>query len=128
MIVGINLAANPLVDYRGNPTSEPLCARTTVEVGPEHVGQNAVILLIEAEPDSPVIVGVINPSGSRAKTCAFKADGETIVLTAEREIILECGEARITLTRAGKVLIQGAYIGSRASGVNRIKGGSVQIN
>ena len=32
------------------------------------------------------------------------------------------------LTRAGKVLIQGAYLLSRSTGVNRIKGGSVQIN
>ena len=30
--------------------------------------------------------------------------------------------------RAGKVLIRGAYLLSRSSGVNRIKGGSVQIN
>jgi hypothetical protein len=34
----------------------------------------------------------------------------------------------LTLTHAGKVLIRGAYVLSRSSGVNRIKGGSVQIN
>ena len=34
----------------------------------------------------------------------------------------------IMLTRAGKVLIRGAYLLSRSSGANRIKGGSVQIN
>ena len=37
-------------------------------------------------------------------------------------------EASITLTRAGKVLIQGSYVSSRSTGVNRIKGGSVQLN
>ena len=31
-------------------------------------------------------------------------------------------------TRAGKVLVRGAYVSSRSSGVQRIKGGSVQIN
>ena len=42
--------------------------------------------------------------------------------------MLRCGKASITLTREGKVLIKGAYLSSRSSGVNRIKGGSVQIN
>jgi hypothetical protein len=55
-------------------------------------------------------------------------DGEQLTLTAQREIVLRCGNASITLTRAGKILIQGTYLLSRSSGVNRIKGGSVQIN
>ena len=54
--------------------------------------------------------------------------GERLEFTAGREIVFRCGDASITLTKAGKVLIQGAYLLSRSSGVNRIKGGSVQIN
>jgi hypothetical protein len=54
--------------------------------------------------------------------------GREVVLTAENEIVLRCGEASITLTRAGKILLRGSYLLSRSSGVNRIKGGSVQIN
>ena len=50
------------------------------------------------------------------------------MLRAEREIVLECGDASITLTRAGKVLIRGHYILSRASGYNRIKGAAIDIN
>jgi hypothetical protein len=57
-----------------------------------------------------------------------RVDGHRVVLDAEQEIVLRCGKASITLTRAGKVLIRGAYLLSRSSGVNRIKGGSVQIN
>ena len=55
-------------------------------------------------------------------------DGERLVFTAKKEIVLRCGKASITLTRAGKILIRGAYLLSRSSGVNRIKGGSVKIN
>ena len=55
-------------------------------------------------------------------------DNERLVLTADKEIVLRCGKASITLTRAGKILIRGAYLLSRSSGVNRIKGGSVQLN
>ena len=49
-------------------------------------------------------------------------------ITAEKEIVLKCGKASITLTKAGKVIIRGTYLLNRSSGVNRIKGGSVQIN
>ena len=35
---------------------------------------------------------------------------------------------RYSKTKAGKVILGGAYVLSRSSGVNRIKGGSVQIN
>ena len=58
----------------------------------------------------------------------MQLDDQRLELRAEREIVLRCGKASITLTRAGKVIIQGAYLSSRSSGVNRIKGGSVQIN
>ncbi len=55
-------------------------------------------------------------------------DGRRTVITAGDEIVLRCGKSSITLTKAGKILIRGAYVSSRSSGVNRIKGGSVQIN
>jgi hypothetical protein len=53
---------------------------------------------------------------------------ERIELVAEREIVLRCGEASITLTRAGKIILRGTYVLSRSSGVNKIKGESIQIN
>ena len=55
-------------------------------------------------------------------------DGRRITFDAQEEVVLRCGKSSIILTRAGKVLIRGAYLLSRSSGVNRIKGGSVQIN
>jgi hypothetical protein len=58
----------------------------------------------------------------------IEVEGKRVVLSAADEIVLRCGKSSITLTRAGKVVIRGAYLLSRASGVNRIKGASVQIN
>ena len=46
-------------------------------------------------------------------------DDDRIELAADREIVLRCGKASITLTSAGKVIISGAYLLSRSSGVNR---------
>jgi hypothetical protein len=56
------------------------------------------------------------------------ADGERLLITARHQLVLRCGKAAITLTQAGKVLIEGTYLSSRSTGVNRIKGGSVQLN
>ena len=66
--------------------------------------------------------GVFRPDGE------VLCDGEKVEVNAERELVLRCGKASITLTRAGKILLRGAYVSTRATGVNRVQGGSVQIN
>ena len=53
---------------------------------------------------------------------------EELLINAARQITIRCGESSITLTAAGKIILRGKYIVSRSSGVQRIKGGSVQIN
>lgn len=58
----------------------------------------------------------------------IEVDRKRLVLDAEEEVVLRCGEASITLTSAGKVLIKGNYLASRSSGANSIKGSSVRIN
>ena len=55
-------------------------------------------------------------------------DGKRVTFDAREEIVLRCGKASIILTRAGKIIIRGAYLLNRSSGINRIKGGTVQIN
>lgn len=57
-----------------------------------------------------------------------RVDGHRVVIEGEREVVLKCGEASVTLTRDGKILLRGAYVETNARGVNRIKGGSVKIN
>lgn len=55
-------------------------------------------------------------------------DGKKVHIEAQEEIVFKCGESSITMTRAGKITIRGKYILNRSSGVNRILGGSVQVN
>jgi hypothetical protein len=59
---------------------------------------------------------------------AVQADGDRYEISAEREIVLRCGDSSITLTRAGKVIIKGNYILSRSTGYNKIKGAAIDIN
>jgi hypothetical protein len=55
-------------------------------------------------------------------------DGRRVVVEATREIVLRCGKASITLTRAGKIILRGTHVVSRSSGANRVQGSQVKIN
>jgi len=55
-------------------------------------------------------------------------DCQRVVVEAEKELELRCGEASVTLNAKGQILIKGTDVVSRAKRNQRIKGGSVQIN
>jgi Domain of unknown function (DUF6484) len=127
---GFDAEGRPLVDFPGNQAGAPLAALSTAAYGAEASGRQVALLFAEGDGARPVIVGLVRPTGDAPPAPSHVAalDGERLVLKAEQEIVLECGRASITLTRAGKVLIRGAYLSSRSSGVHRIKGASVDIN
>lgn len=83
--------------------------------------------LLAFDGERPIVVGLLAPSVSLEPRDAV-IDGKRVVLDAKDEIVLRCGEASITLRRNGRVVIRGAYVEARSKGVNRIRGGSVQIN
>jgi Domain of unknown function (DUF6484) len=127
---GFDAEGRPLVDYPGNVAGAPLPALTTALYAADAVGRQVALLFAEGDGTRPVIVGLVRPPGEPVPGGARLAelDGERLVLRAKQEIVLDCGRASITLTRAGKVLIRGTYLSSRSSGVHRIKGASVDIN
>lgn len=51
-----------------------------------------------------------------------------IKFNAEERIEFECGAGRIVMDKDGKIILRGKTITTRARGVNKVKGGSVQIN
>jgi hypothetical protein len=119
----------PLVDFPGNPTPRFLLARSTVPLNGAAPGKEVALMFVEGDLLRPVITGLLEaPPRADGRPALAELDGERFVFTADKEIVLRCGDASITLTKAGKVIIRGAYVLSRSSGVNRIKGGSVQIN
>jgi hypothetical protein len=125
--------ATPLVIYAGQPGTAALAARTVIDLHGEHIGRNVVLMFESGAGDRPIIMGCVRtdiawPLREHPGQVEVEADGERLVLTAKEQLVLRCGQASITLTKSGKVLIQGAHVLSRSSGVNRIKGGSVQIN
>ena len=123
----------PLVTYAGQPGSAALTARSVVDLYGPHVGRKVVLMFEGGDSRRPIVMGVLRegegwPLDKQPGQVEVDVDGERMLVTAKEQIILRCGKASITLTRAGKVLIKGSYLLSRSAGVNRIKGGSVQLN
>ncbi|MBT2971038.1 MAG: hypothetical protein B6D72_00965 [gamma proteobacterium symbiont of Ctena orbiculata] len=131
VLVGLNEQHQPLVAFPGNPRTDSAVAKSTIQFSAEDIGFEVALLFENGDPLLPMVIGRIqNPERAAEETAKASADvdGERLTLTADREIVLKCGKASITLTRSGKIILRGNYLLSRSSGVNRIKGGSVQIN
>lgn len=106
---------------------------------PQSLGREALLVFDGGDPERPIIVGLlaeplegliafeITGHQEDRPECAV-IDGKRLTLEAQEEIVLKCGEGSITLRKDGKIVIKGTHLLSRASGPNRIKGGSVQIN
>jgi len=125
---GFDESGGPLVNFPENHSSALVMARSTVPLSVGQVGCEVVLAFEHGDFGRPIILGCIQPLGEQEPSVEVKLDGEQLTFSADKEIVLCCGKSSITLTRAGKVLIRGTYLVSRSSGVNRIKGGSVQIN
>lgn len=132
-----------LVNYPENvqghlPARQTSSAREKLRKG-SPVGREVLLGFENSDPGRPVIIdtlySLLDDIAEQPDSVLVAhhpedvtLDSKRLVFDAEEEIVLRCGEASITLTRAGKVLIRGNYLLSRSSGANRIKGGSVQIN
>jgi hypothetical protein len=123
----------PLVAYPGQTGSAAVGARAVIDLHGAHIGRRVVLMFDGGDHARPIVMGVIRegvgcPLEEKPGTVEVDADGERLVVIAKERLVLRCGKASITLTKAGKVLIEGSYVSSRSTGVNRVKGGSVQLN
>src|SRR5688572_16391238 len=142
---------NVLVDYDCNPDPIPQTAVSTLAVTHQHVGRQVALLFASGNLRRPVIMGFIHnpldellehfiqnsvaqlePVANVAETVApadqiMRVDGRRVIVEGQDEVVLKCGEASITLSKSGKISLRGKYLISRASEVNRILGGSVQV-
>ncbi len=153
---GLDPLGQPLVELRGfNITPPRLTAKTTIDLQPGDAGREVVVMFINQDSTQPIITGLVrsplyniieageqaltslethepnfeeNGASSLTKDQQLTVDGKKVLIEGSEEVVLKCGASSITLTKAGKVLIRGTYLLNRSSGVNRIMGGSVQVN
>ena len=157
-LTGLDHQGKALVEFPGSINAKAIKAISTASISLQHTGRQVALLFENNDLEKPIIVGLIhnplqdildnfelgnkessnndtNNSDSEKQDNTLTTtvddmllDGERMVFEAKKEIVLKCGESSITLTKAGKILIKGKYLLNRSSGVNRIVGGSVQIN
>ena len=144
-----------LVDFVGNEGG-PVAARSLVVLDAEAARRAvadkvAVALVFEGgDVQRPLILGFVHtqcvrpltagaapPAGSPLSaevqlpstgTPEARLDGRSVVLEGQELVVLRCGEASLELHRDGRLIIHGVHVVTHAEGVNRIRGGSVQIN
>jgi hypothetical protein len=135
-LVEIGSDGRPVVDFPGN-AGGPLIAKTTVQVKsgelvPSSKPVNVLLAFEEGDAGRPVVIGIVRDAlvdkAEASRAVSATLDDKRLELTAEREIVLRCGQGSITLTADGRIVVKGTNLVSRASGTNRIKGASVAIN
>ena len=157
-ITSIDVLGQPMVDYPLNPEKGSLKAITTLALTSQQVSRQVALLFNQGDLSQPIVIGLIHsplqimldnfqqdqkvssetnisrPEDTQVelagnlKTDDICVDGKRITFEAQDEMVFKCGQSSITLTKEGKVLIRGKYLLNRSSGVNRIMGGSVQVN
>jgi hypothetical protein len=139
-IVSITDDGEPQVQL--DPAGPAVGARLAVAVTRDRIEtaiaqcHQTVVLFERGDRSRPIIVGFIetvqaSPIATPAEAVQVidaDVDGKRVRVTAQDEIVLQCGSASVTLRRNGRVLIRGTYVETRSDGTNRIKGGQVQIN
>lgn len=84
------------------------------------IGLRVALGFIDGDRGLPFVVGLLDPPPAETP--------EVLRLEGRKEVVIECGKAKIALRADGRIEIRGGYLISRATGPNKIKGGSVHIN
>jgi uncharacterized protein (DUF2345 family) len=97
------------------------------------VGRHVLVCFADRDRTRPVVIGVPQSqeemkAASEERRLDAIVDGERIVMTGKKEVVLRCGKASIALTADGKVVVRGAKIISTAEGLHRIRGATVEMN
>jgi hypothetical protein len=136
-LTGFDARGVPLVTGPFDARHGPWPARSLVALASSDVGRAVALMFEGGDPAKPLVIGLVQEPQPRSagpvqaaspSPVEVEIDGEKLVLTASRELVLRCGQASFVLTRAGKILIRGTYVLNRSTGVNRIQGGVVHIN
>ncbi len=91
------------------------------------VGDDILVHVGEGE-DRGVVLGRIGPSRAPASEHVPVEPPDELVLEARQSLTLRVGDGSITIREDGRILIKGKDLVSHAQRLNRLKGGTVQIN
>jgi hypothetical protein len=130
-VIGVDGNSRPVVAWTGGAAVAAL-AMWTAGAPPwtDCVGARVLATFLNGDETQPIVLGLLEPPPAAdygAEPRVGKAP-DTLRIAAGRELVIECGEAKISLRKDGRIEIRGTHLISRSSGPNKIKGGSVFIN
>jgi hypothetical protein len=131
-LVSIDADGQAFVDFPGNP-SGPIAARLAIsdlgmaELLDEPEAPEVLLVFEDNDRARPIIVGRVR---ERLPSAGIEIHlrGRRFTVETDEEVELRCGDAKLRITRDGKVVVLGNDVVSRARRGNRIKGGTVNIN
>lgn len=128
-VIGVDANGQPLVAWSGVTA---IAARAVWTPGAppwgDCIGARVLLTLVNGDETQPVVLGLLEPRAVSNNDRRADHIPETLRVEAGRELVIECGEAKISLRKDGRIEIRGTHLISRSSGPNKIKGGSVFIN
>lgn len=138
IVDGADAHGRPRISWHGGP-AQPVIAETVWM--PQQVdwnrcpGINVVIGFMGGNPARPMILGLLSapPEAVEPEREPEVSDQREVLprvvrIESSEEIVLECGKSKIMLRADGRITLLGGTLVSEATGTNRIRGGSVQIN
>jgi hypothetical protein len=117
------LADGVVVALLGDETQVCDVLDTVAALTPLAQGDAVLVWLPPTAPGRGVILGRV-----AAPARSGSAEPDELVLEAKKQLVLRCGAGSITIREDGRILIKGKDLVSHAQRLNRIKGGTVQIN
>ena len=128
-LVRIDDEGRLFVDFPDNP-SDPVAAKLAVseaELADVIAGVEILLIFENNDLTQPIIIGRVRDR-LPVNGIEISIRGRRVIVNADQEIELRCGEAKLLITHEGKVVVLGNDVLSRARRRNRIKGGTVNIN
>lgn len=122
-LVGIDNQGYRVID--GGDASA-ITAASLVELNIEDLGASVLVVRWTGS-DRAIILGIIHEKPKDTSLSA-SVEGDIVRIRAERNLVLQCGKASVTLDANGAIKVKGEKITSAAKGRHNIRGGSVHLN
>jgi hypothetical protein len=129
----------PTVDFSGNPNSHPIPAIATCHLDAMHIGRQIALLFVQRDMARPIVIGVVRNGATRQHSTVvvpqyasspmkLASNNNNVVIKGTGKMVFQCGQASLSLTEQGRIIMRGTHIASYSDGVNRIRGAMVEVN